>query len=91
MQACGSGGTTAGIALGNHLSNYGAKIWAYGVCDDPEYFYSYIDGIFKDLGAPSGKLVQHDASPDILFQKSQSDVRFGKFLPSASCNFNQNW
>ena len=56
MQACGSGGTTAGIALGNHLSQYGAKIWAYGVCDDPDYFYEYIDGIFKDLGVPSGQI-----------------------------------
>ncbi len=54
MQACGSGGTTAGIALGNHLSQYGAQVWAYGVCDDPDYFYEYIDGIFKDLGAPKG-------------------------------------
>lgn len=55
VQACGSGGTTAGIALGNHLSRYGAKIWAFGVCDDPDYFYEYIDGIFKDLGAPAGQ------------------------------------
>ena len=55
MQACGSGGTTAGIALGNHLSRYGARIWAYGVCDDPDYFYDFIDGLYKDLGVPEGE------------------------------------
>lgn len=53
-QACGSGGTSAGIALGNHLSGYGACVWAYGVCDDPDYFYDHIDGLFKDLGVPQG-------------------------------------
>ena len=50
-QACGSGGTTAGLALGNELSGMGATIHAYGVCDDEEYFYDFIDGIYKDLGA----------------------------------------
>ena len=29
-QACGSGGTTAGIALGNHLSGLGLRVHAYG-------------------------------------------------------------
>lgn len=33
-QACGSGGTTAGIALGNHLAGLGLRVHAYGVCDD---------------------------------------------------------
>jgi hypothetical protein len=31
VMACGSGGTTAGVALGNHLSGYGARVTAYGV------------------------------------------------------------
>lgn len=43
------------MALGNHLSKYGARVWAYGVCDDPDYFYEYIDGIFEGLGVPEGK------------------------------------
>lgn len=51
MQACGSGGTTAGVALGNHLSGMGARVWAYGVCDDPEYFYAFIQGLLDGLGA----------------------------------------
>ena len=51
MQACGSGGTTAGIALGNHLSGAGLRVHSYGVCDDPAYFYSYCDGLLEGLGA----------------------------------------
>ena len=50
-QACGSGGTTAGLSLGNHLSGMGARMHAYGVCDDPEYFYGFIQGILNDMGA----------------------------------------
>jgi 1-aminocyclopropane-1-carboxylate deaminase/D-cysteine desulfhydrase-like pyridoxal-dependent ACC family enzyme len=49
--ACGSGGTTAGLALGNRLSGFGARVHAYGVCDDPEYFYGFIDGILEGMGA----------------------------------------
>ena len=55
-QACGSGGTTAGLALGNALSGMGADIHAYGVCDDEEYFYNFINGIYEDLGATPDKL-----------------------------------
>ncbi|KAG2450414.1 hypothetical protein HYH02_004916 [Chlamydomonas schloesseri] len=57
--ACGSGGTTAGLALGSHLSGLRARVHAYGVCDTPSYFYDYVDGLFRGLGlevppAPSG-------------------------------------
>lgn len=31
--ACGSGGTTAGVALGNSLSGMGARVHGFGVCD----------------------------------------------------------
>lgn len=40
--ACGSGGTTAGVALASHLSGLKARVHGYGVCDNPEYFYEYI-------------------------------------------------
>ncbi|PNW80489.1 hypothetical protein CHLRE_07g319400v5 [Chlamydomonas reinhardtii] len=54
--ACGSGGTTAGLALGSHLSGLGARVHAYGVCDTPSYFYDYINGLFQGLGleVPAG-------------------------------------
>jgi 1-aminocyclopropane-1-carboxylate deaminase/D-cysteine desulfhydrase-like pyridoxal-dependent ACC family enzyme len=51
LQACGSGATTGGLAIANHLSGYGAKVIGYGVCDSEEYFYDFIDGLFKGLGS----------------------------------------
>ena len=27
------------------------RVHAYGVCDDPDYFYDYIDGLYADMGA----------------------------------------
>ena len=39
VMACGSGGTTAGIALGCDLADLGVAVHGYGVCDDPGYFY----------------------------------------------------
>lgn len=51
--ACGSGGTSAGVALGNHLAGIGASVVAYGVCDSPEEFHGWINDIFDGLGATS--------------------------------------
>eukprot|EP00892_Ulva_mutabilis_P006631 jgi/Ulvmu1/433/UM001_0440.1 len=51
VMACGSGATTGGLALANHLSGYGAKVIGYGVCDDEDYFYDFIDGLYEGLGA----------------------------------------
>lgn len=53
-QACGSGGTTAGLALGFHLSGSGLPLSSYGVCDSPEVFYADVDGLFKNLGHDTG-------------------------------------
>ncbi|KAG2441034.1 hypothetical protein HXX76_003887 [Chlamydomonas incerta] len=58
--ACGSGGTTAGLALGSHLSGLRARVHAYGVCDTPAYFYDYINALMRGLGlevpsSPRGK------------------------------------
>jgi 1-aminocyclopropane-1-carboxylate deaminase/D-cysteine desulfhydrase-like pyridoxal-dependent ACC family enzyme len=50
MQACGSSGTTAGLALGAKLAGLAAQVHAYGVCDSPEYFYAEIDGLLQQLG-----------------------------------------
>ncbi len=67
MQACGSGGTTAGIALGNHLSGFGARVHAYTACDDEEYFYAFIDGLFADMGATPERLGKPHALPRVTF------------------------
>ncbi|KAK3155414.1 hypothetical protein QOZ80_2BG0203030 [Eleusine coracana subsp. coracana] len=47
--ACGSGGTIAGFALGSRLSSLKAKVHAFSVCDDPEYFYDYTQGLIDGL------------------------------------------
>ncbi|KAF8389642.1 hypothetical protein HHK36_024161 [Tetracentron sinense] len=49
--ACGSGGTVAGLSLGSRLSNLKAKVLAYSVCDDPDYFYEYVQGLLDGLQA----------------------------------------
>lgn len=41
-QPCSGSGTTVGLALGNHLSQMGWRLTAYGVSDTPEYFQSYM-------------------------------------------------
>lgn len=41
--ATGSGGTVAGVALGNHLTRHGARVWAFGACDSPSWHHSFID------------------------------------------------
>jgi D-cysteine desulfhydrase len=59
--ACGSGGTTAGIALGialassNHSNNIEnpvqpTLVHAIGVCDDEDYFYHHIASIANEMG-----------------------------------------
>jgi D-cysteine desulfhydrase family pyridoxal phosphate-dependent enzyme len=60
--ACGSGGTTAGIALGNYLSGLHLRVSAYMVCDDQGYFEGYIDNVFKELGATPEKLRNSNSS-----------------------------
>ncbi|GMH14108.1 hypothetical protein Nepgr_015949 [Nepenthes gracilis] len=49
--ACGSGGTIAGLSLGSWLSNLKAKVHAFSVCDDPDYFYDYAQGLLDGLKA----------------------------------------
>nr|CAD1827227.1 unnamed protein product [Ananas comosus var. bracteatus] len=49
--ACGSGGTIAGLSLGSSLSSLKAKVHAFSVCDDPDYFYDYVQGLIDGLQA----------------------------------------
>ena len=39
------------MALGIRLSGLGCRLHAMGVCDDPQYFYDYIEGLLKGMGA----------------------------------------
>ncbi|XP_028074649.1 putative D-cysteine desulfhydrase 1, mitochondrial [Camellia sinensis] len=47
--ACGSGGTIAGLGIGSWLSKLKAKVHAFSVCDDPDYFYEYVQGLLDGL------------------------------------------
>lgn len=57
VSACGSGGTTAGLGLGMFLSEYfsGSTCIGYMVCDTKEYFTSYIQGLYEELGLSKEK------------------------------------
>ncbi|KAG6673141.1 hypothetical protein I3842_16G097100 [Carya illinoinensis] len=49
--ACASGGTIAGLSLGSSLSALDAKVHAFSVCDDPDYFYDFVQGLLDGLDA----------------------------------------
>ncbi|CAI0400204.1 unnamed protein product [Linum tenue] len=49
--ACGSGGTIAGLALGSHLGRLKAKVHAFSVCDDPDYFYGFVQDLVDGMKA----------------------------------------
>ena len=47
--ATGSGGTTAGLALGARLSEADIRVVGVNVCDDKAYFVNIIDGICREF------------------------------------------
>ncbi len=47
--AVGSGGTYAGLSIGNYLFDYGTKIIGFNVCDTAEEFKAYISNLFRDF------------------------------------------
>ncbi|CAI5468479.1 unnamed protein product [Closterium sp. Yama58-4] len=58
--ACGSGGTSAGLALGVHLSSLTSRVHAYSVCDSPGYFYDYIQGLLDGVTSTPGAVSSND-------------------------------
>lgn len=48
--ACGSAGTTAGLALGAKLSGLCPSVEGYMVCDDEKYFNDTINELYQELG-----------------------------------------
>lgn len=49
VTAVGSGGTFAGLYLGNKLSGSNKKIVGFNVCDDAEYFKNRVVNILEDV------------------------------------------
>eukprot|EP00188_Purpureofilum_apyrenoidigerum_P005767 Plantae.Rhodophyta-Purpureofilum_apyrenoidigerum.ctg7869.p1 GENE.Plantae.Rhodophyta-Purpureofilum_apyrenoidigerum.ctg7869~~Plantae.Rhodophyta-Purpureofilum_apyrenoidigerum.ctg7869.p1 ORF type:complete len:387 (-),score=62.69 Plantae.Rhodophyta-Purpureofilum_apyrenoidigerum.ctg7869:230-1390(-) len=46
----GSGGTAAGLAIGNYLTGTKVKMHAISVCDNAEYFHGHINEMITELG-----------------------------------------
>jgi D-cysteine desulfhydrase len=56
VHACGSGGTSAGTALGLAVANTADAIWSVPVCDDADYFTRVTNGIVSEARALCPKL-----------------------------------
>ena len=48
--ACGSGETSCGLALANHLSGSTVRVHAVSVCDDQFYLYRHCNRILNEMG-----------------------------------------
>ncbi|KAK6148240.1 hypothetical protein DH2020_019152 [Rehmannia glutinosa] len=85
--ACGSGGTIAGLSVGSWLSNLGSKVHAYCVCDDPEYFYEYAQGLLDGLqaGVSSRDIVNiHNAKGLGYAMNTAEELTFVKEIAQAT-------
>lgn len=74
--ACGSGGTTAGLAIGNQLVPWGSgkplSITAYMVCDNEQYFQDHIDTAASELGIKGwGSSVGSGAAAAVRFVQAK--------------------
>jgi len=49
ISAVGSGGTTAGLVMGNKLTAAGFRVIGVNVCDDKDYFETVIGNIMTDF------------------------------------------
>ena len=65
VTAIGSGGTFAGLYLGNKLTNSGKKIVGINVCDTAEYFKERVSEILKEVKT---------YIPDTEFEISKEDM-----------------
>ncbi|VAI61294.1 unnamed protein product [Triticum turgidum subsp. durum] len=85
--ACGSGGTIAGLALGSKLSSLMAKVHAFSVCDDPEYFYDYVQGLIDGLqsGLDSHDIVSIQNAKGLGYaMNTAEELKFVKDIATAT-------
>ncbi|PWA96293.1 D-cysteine desulfhydrase [Artemisia annua] len=75
ISACGSGGTVAGLSIATWLSELKAKVTAYCVCDDPDYFYDYVQGLLDGLaaGVQSRDIVKIENAKGVGYAMSTSE------------------
>ncbi|XP_062221840.1 putative D-cysteine desulfhydrase 1, mitochondrial isoform X2 [Phragmites australis] len=85
--ACGSGGTIAGLALGSRLSSLKAKVHAFSVCDDPGYFYDYVQGLIDGLksGLDSRDIVSIESAKGLGYaMNTAEELKFVKDIAAAT-------
>ncbi|MFS7996655.1 putative D-cysteine desulfhydrase [Helianthus anomalus] len=75
ISACGSGGTVAGLSIATWLSELKAKVTAFCVCDDPDYFYDYVQGLLDGLeaGVKSRDIVKIENAKGIGYAMSTAE------------------
>jgi D-cysteine desulfhydrase len=64
--ACGSGGTTAGLAMGNAIWSAGLFPVSFAVCDDESYFKNVVNGIVTEFVGAFGGLAPGDAKYSVI-------------------------
>ncbi|EEF34687.1 bifunctional D-cysteine desulfhydrase/1-aminocyclopropane-1-carboxylate deaminase, mitochondrial [Ricinus communis] len=85
--ACGSGGTIAGLSLGSWLGTLKAKVHAFSVCDDPDYFYNFVQGLIDGLeaGVNTHDIVNIQNAKGIGYAMNTSDeLQFVKEVATAT-------
>ncbi|XP_010461660.2 PREDICTED: bifunctional D-cysteine desulfhydrase/1-aminocyclopropane-1-carboxylate deaminase, mitochondrial [Camelina sativa] len=85
--ACGSGGTIAGISLGSWLGALKAKVHAFSVCDDPDYFYDFVQGLLDGIhaGVNSRDIVNiHNAKGKGYAMNTSEELKFVKEVASST-------
>ncbi|XP_049396946.1 bifunctional D-cysteine desulfhydrase/1-aminocyclopropane-1-carboxylate deaminase, mitochondrial isoform X6 [Solanum stenotomum] len=73
--ACSSGGTVAGLSVASRLSGLKAKINAFCVCDDPDYFYEHVQGLLDGItaGVSSRDIVSIETAKGLGYAMSTAD------------------
>ncbi|KAG7020018.1 putative D-cysteine desulfhydrase 1, mitochondrial [Cucurbita argyrosperma subsp. argyrosperma] len=87
VEACGSGSTVAGLALGSWLSTLKAKIRAFSVCYDPDYFHKLVQGLLDGLhaGVDSHDIVEIQDAKCLGYAISTPDeLNFVKEVPEST-------
>ncbi|KAG6495157.1 hypothetical protein ZIOFF_042948 [Zingiber officinale] len=82
-----SGGTIAGLSLGSKLSNLKAKVHAFSVCDDPNYFYNFVQGLIDGLraGSDARDLVEIQDAKGLGYAMSTAEeLKFVKDIAAAT-------
>ncbi|GFY82760.1 D-cysteine desulfhydrase [Actinidia rufa] len=82
-----SGGTIAGLAIGSRLSNLKANVHAFSVCDDPDYFHDYVQGLVDGLhgGVSSRDIVDIQNAKGIGYaMNTTEELKFVKEIAEAT-------